>query len=94
MTLEEIYTYENLEIYLNGNSVWDYKISEKKLLLIAFEIEEYIEGTITMDELVEYVREEDFLISDVEVVDEETGEPIVDKKIENKILHLSTLPLK
>tara|TARA_B100000900_G_scaffold409458_1_gene425431 strand:+ start:784 stop:1068 length:285 start_codon:yes stop_codon:yes gene_type:complete len=94
MTLEEIYTYENLEIYLNGNPVWDYKISEKKLLLIAFEIEEYIEGTITMDELVEYVREEDFLISDVEVVDEETGEPIVDKKIENKILHLSTLPLK
>ena len=79
MIFEEIYTHQNFEIYLNGNPVWDYKISENKLMLIAFEIEDE-EDTVTMDELADYIKEEGFLMSNVEVVNEETGQPIVDKK--------------
>ncbi len=93
MIFEEIYTKQNFEIYLNGNPVWDYKISENKLMLIAFEIEDE-EDTVTMDELADYIKEEGFLMSNVEVVNEETGQPIVDKKIEYEILHLSNLLLK
>ena len=93
MTFEEIYTDQNFEIYLNGNPVWDYKISENKLMLIAFEIEDE-EDTVTMDELADYIKEEGFLMSNVEVVNEETGQPIVDKTIKYEILHLSNLLLK
>lgn len=93
MIFEEIYTKQNFEIYLNGNPVWDYKISENRLMLIAFEIEDE-EDTVTMDELADYIKEEGFLMSNVEVVNEETGQPIVDKKIEYEILHLSNLLLK
>ena len=93
MIFEEIYTKQNFEIYLNGNPVWDYKISENKLMLIAFEIEDE-EDTVTMDELADYIKEEGFLMSNVEVVNEETGQPIVDKKIKYEILHLSNLLLK
>ena len=93
MIFEEIYTKQNFEIYLNGNPVWDYKISENKLMLIAFEIEDE-EDTVTMDELADYIKEEGFLMSNIEVVNEETGQPIVDKKIEYEILHLSNLLLK
>ena len=93
MIFEEIYTKQNFEIYLNGNPVWDYKISENKLMLIAFEIEDE-EDTVTMDELADYIKEEGFLMSNVEVVNEETGQPIVDKTIKYEILHLSNLLLK
>ena len=93
MIFEEIYTKQNFEIYLNGNPVWDYKISENKLMLIAFEIEDE-EDTVTIDELADYIKEEGFLMSNVEVVNEETGQPIVDKKIKYEILHLSNLLLK
>ena len=93
MTFEEIYTDQNFEIYLNGNPVWDYKISENKLMLIAFEIEDK-EDTVTMDELADYIKEEGFLMSNIEVVNEETGQSIIDKKIVQEILHLSNLLLK
>lgn len=93
MIFEEIYTKQNFEIYLNGNPVWDYKISENKLMLIAFEIEDE-EDTVTIDELADYIKEEGFLMSNVEVVNEETGQPIIDKKIKYEILHLSNLLLK
>jgi len=93
MKFSDIYLEENLKVYLNGNPVWDYKLSGDRLELISFQIEEELE-VVTLQELAEYLAEEEREFESVEVLNEESGNPILDFDTKFGTLFLSNLVLK
>lgn len=93
MTFEEIYSDQDCEVYLNGNPVWDYKLTGNQLKLISFEIEDK-EDTVTVQELADYIIDEELTYDTVDLVNEETDQPVVDFIFKYNVLHLSNLILE
>jgi len=93
MTFEEIYSDQDCEVYLNGTPVWDYKLTGNQLKLISFEIEDK-EDTVTIQELADYIIDEELTYETVKLINEETDQPVVDFAFKYSVLHLSNLILE
>jgi hypothetical protein len=89
----EIATHPECKVYLNNNPVWDFKLTGYILELIAFDSDDDIE-TVTVEELGDYLLEEGVSIDSVMIVNEETGNDVIDFNIKYKTVFLSNLLLK
>lgn len=90
MTFEQIYSDQDCKVYLNGNPVWDYKLTGNQLKLISLKIEDK-EDTVTVQELADYIIEEELTYDIVNLINEETDQPVVDFTFKYNVLHLSNL---
>ena len=90
-SLLEEYKYHT--VFLNRNPVWDYKLYNGNLCLIAYEIEgkfDYKDYYVDGEELLEYLTQENILYSTANLVDEDSSLIVSSYIIENNNLMLST----
>lgn len=88
------------KVYFLNSPIWDYKLSGNILEIITMDSVQTLDlmnledHCCTVRELVEYVNEAGLSFADVKIVNEETGQEVVDYTIKYGIVHLSTLILK
>lgn len=82
-------SYTDYTIILNNRPVWDYKLYNGNLYLIADTIEEEF-YTVKCEELLEYLKEENTLPSSVLLIDETSRQVVESYSIENNNLILIT----
>mgnify|MGYP003120082147 CR=1 FL=1 len=93
MKFDEIEIYLDHKLFINNNPVWDYKLSGYILELIAFDSGDEVE-TVTVEEIIEYLENEEVDTSEVLLVNEDTQKDIVNYKNKYKTIFLSDLILK
>lgn len=93
MKFDEIEIYSDHKLFINNNPVWDYKLSGYILELIAFDSGDEVE-TVTVEEIIEYLENEEVDTSEVLLVNEDTQKDIVNYKNKYKTIFLSDLILK
>lgn len=93
MKFDEIEIYSDHKLFINNNPVWDYKLSGYILELIAFDSGDEVE-TVTVEEIIEYLENEEVDTSAVLLVNEDTQKDIVNYKNKYKTIFLSDLILK
>ena len=79
--------FKTLYIYINNKPVWDYKVYDNKLCLIAYDIENELEQ-VNGEELLSYLVQEEILPNELDLLDEETHSLVTSYKVENNTLNL------